>query len=104
MWTNSGRRTLLAAFGFALLLMLLPSAMLGQAGSQGSVVVTVTDASGGVIPNATLTLVAVQTNDTRVAKTTGTGSYTFVNLPIGTYKLSISNSGYQTKVYSSVLV
>lgn len=76
----------------------------GQAGSQGTVVVTVQDTSGAAIPDATLTLVALRTNDTRTASSTNSGAYTFVNLAIGNYQLTISKAGYATKVYSSVLV
>lgn len=75
-----------------------------QAGSQGSVVVTVTDASGGVVADAGLTLVAVGTNDIRAAKTEHNGTYSFVNLPIGTYSLTIDANGYAKKVYDSILV
>lgn len=96
-------RTLLAAF-VAAAAILMPSSLLAQAGTQGTIVITVQDASGGLVPHANLTLVNHSTNDTRVAETTSNGSYTFVNLPIGTYTLTIARSGYQTKVYSDVLV
>ncbi len=75
-----------------------------QAGSQGTVVVTVNDPSGGVLSDAELTLVALRTNDVRTAKTERNGAYTFVNLPIGTYSLTISANGYAKKVYDAVLV
>ena len=75
-----------------------------QSGSQGTVVITVTDPSGGVVSGATLTLVALRTNDIRTANAEQNGSYTFVNLPIGTYSLTITANGYAKKVYDSVLV
>jgi len=75
-----------------------------QAGSQGTVVVTATDASGGVVADASLTLVALRTNDIRTAKTEHNGTYTFVNLPIGTYSLTVEANGYAKKVYDSILV
>jgi hypothetical protein len=75
-----------------------------QAGSQGSVIVTVTDVSGGVVGTASLTLVALRTNDIRTAQTEHNGTYTFVNLPIGTYSLTVDASGYAKKVYDAVLV
>ena len=77
---------------------------LAQSGTQGQVVVTVEDSSGAVVPGATLTLVERQTNDTFAARTNGSGDYTFVNLPIGVYTLTIGRSGYATKVYSDVIV
>ena len=74
-----------------------------QAGTQGTVDVTVEDASGAVVPGATLTLVEHQTNYTYAASTNNSGSYTFVNLPVGAYTLTVSRSGYATKIYSAVI-
>jgi hypothetical protein len=93
------RVAMAAALGLALSLQLW-----SQAGSQGTVVVTVADSSGAVVPGATLSLVAKQTNDIRTAATTGAGTYTFVNLPIGIYKLTINTPGYAETVYDAVLV
>jgi hypothetical protein len=76
----------------------------GQGGSQGSVLVTANDASGAVVPDASLSLVSVQTNDMRTAQTSNSGTYTFVNLPIGVYKLTITKTGYTTTVYDAVTV
>ncbi len=75
---------------------------LAQSGAEGKLVVTVQDASGAVVPGATLTLVEHQTNDTFSGTTNGNGDYTFVGLPIGVYTLTIGRSGYATKVYSAV--
>jgi hypothetical protein len=77
---------------------------LAQSGTQGKIVVTVEDSSGAVVPGAALTLVEHQTNDSYAAKTNTSGGYTFVDLPIGTYTLTISRSGYASKVYSDVVV
>jgi len=83
----------------------LPSfRVFAQEGTQGRIVVTVEDATGAVVPGATLTLVEHQTNDTYTANTSSSGSYTFVNLPIGTYTMTVTRSGYATKVYSEVIV
>jgi hypothetical protein len=104
METSGMRRTLslLAVLGALLAVPSFPA--LAQEGTEGSIVVSVQDSSGAVIPGATLTLVAALTNDTRIAQTTGAGTYTFVNLPIGQYRLSVEGKGYETKIYSSVLV
>lgn len=97
-------RSLVAAVAMAAILTLLSSRAGAQAGSQGSVIITVNDASGGVIPGASLTLLALRSNDMRTASSSDNGTYTFVNLPIGTYQLTIGKAGYATKVYNSVLV
>src|SRR3984885_8094759 len=77
---------------------------LAQSGNQGTVVVTAQDNSGAVIPNANLELVELRSNSIRKAETSDKGTYTFVNLNIGVYRLSVSRSGYQTKIYDAVLV
>jgi len=55
----------------------------------------VTDASGGVIPNATVTILDEQTALTRTMTTNASGTYSFVNLPIGTYTLTFTANGYE---------
>lgn len=73
-------------------------------GSQGTITVTVLDETGAVVPGAELTLQDLSTNDTRKATTQAVGNYSFVGLNIGTYKLSVSKSGYATIVYDTVVV
>ncbi len=63
----------------------------------GGITGEVTDASGGVIPNASVTVTDEQTSLTRSTKTNGTGLYTFVNLPIGVYTLTYSATGYEAQ-------
>ena len=97
---------LLGAFMAALLVFAgisAPTAW-GQAGTTGTVTVTVLDQSGGVVSGAQLELQDVSTNDIRNAVTQDRGIYTFVGLPIGTYKLTISKTGFETQVHDSVIV
>ncbi|MGD1106736.1 MAG: carboxypeptidase regulatory-like domain-containing protein [Terracidiphilus sp.] len=63
----------------------------------GGITGEVTDASGGVIPNAAVTLTHEQTSVTRTARTNDQGTYTFVNLPIGTYTLTYTADGYEAQ-------
>ncbi|HEX4007803.1 MAG TPA: TonB-dependent receptor [Acidobacteriaceae bacterium] len=104
MKTSGLQRLLLAALLLAVTLGLSSLPAMAQSGTQGKVEVTVDDASGAVVPGATLKLVEHQTNDTFTAQTNNSGDYAFVALPIGVYTLTISRSGYATKVYSEVIV
>ena len=61
----------------------------------GGITGVVSDASGGVIPNVTVTVVEEHTSLTRTAKSNGEGVYTFVNLPIGTYTMTYTADGYE---------
>jgi len=86
------------------LLLVLSASCSAQSGSEGMIVVTVQDASGGVVPGATLDLVDLATNYARHATTRQNGEYTFVNLSIGAYKLNAVHTGYKTTVLEHVEV
>ena len=104
--TKLHRRNYIRFFTIALLsvLLLAGSRTFAQEGTQGKIVVTVDDTTGAVVPGAKLTLVNQATNDTYSAVTNRSGAYSFVNLPIGVYSLTISRAGYATRAYSAVVV
>jgi hypothetical protein len=70
----------------------------------GGITGTVTDSSGAVLPNTTVTMVGDQTKLTRTQKTNESGSYDFVSLPIGTYTLTFTHDGFQTQKIPSITV
>src|SRR5579862_1122686 len=70
----------------------------------GGITGTVTDKTGSVLPDTLVTLTSDQTALTRTQKTTASGSYDLVNLPIGTYILSFTHEGFQTQKVPSILV
>jgi len=70
----------------------------------GGIVGTVTDRTGGVLPETTVTIVGDQTSLTRAQKTNTNGGYDFVNLPIGTYTLTFTHNGFQTQKVPSITV
>ncbi|PYT79485.1 MAG: carboxypeptidase regulatory-like domain-containing protein [Acidobacteria bacterium] len=75
-----------------------------QMASQGTVTVTVVDPTGGAVQGAKLQLQELATNGIRESETQQVGSYNFVALPAGTYRLTVSKSGFQTEVLDSVIV
>ncbi len=58
--------------------------------TYGTIVGTVTDSSGGVVPNAKITVQNQATGIERTAATDGTGDYLFVNMDPGTYTITAS--------------
>jgi len=80
---------------FSMTIGLAPTAQAQQ--TLGGITGEVADASGGVIPNASVSLTDEQTSLTRVTKTNELGAYTFVNLPIGTYTLTFTAQGYEAQ-------
>ncbi|MBZ5629603.1 MAG: carboxypeptidase-like regulatory domain-containing protein, partial [Acidobacteriia bacterium] len=81
-------------FAFAFVLLLAATAW-GQV-TTGLIAATVKDASGAVVPNATVTLTNTDTNVVvRTVKTGGGGEFTAPLLPIGHYSLSVEAGGFQ---------
>ena len=62
----------------------------------GSVVGTVSDPSGAVIPGATVTLTSKQIGVSRTDKTDDGGRYSFVNVLPGNYDVAVSATGFRT--------
>ena len=70
----------------------------------GGITGTVTDATGGALTDAEVTLVVDGTKLTRTQRTNTAGAYDFVNLPIGTYTLTYAHDGFDTLKIPSILV
>src|SRR5512133_3889268 len=64
----------------------------------GSVVGTVSDPSGAVIPGATVKLDSKQIGVSRTDKTDDGGRYSFVNVLPGTYDVTVSATGFKAFV------
>ena len=84
-------------FVFALISLLAFGAVvaLGQS-IDGSVVGTVTDASGAAVVGADVTVTNVATNVTATSKTGGSGEYRFDHLQVGTYRIGVKMTGFKT--------
>ena len=61
---------------------------------NGTVVGTVKDASGGVVPGAQVTITNTGTSTSRSATTDANGYYTFPNLAPGTYAVKVQKEGF----------
>jgi hypothetical protein len=62
---------------------------------QGSFTGTVTDASGAIVPGATVTAVDVDKGFTRSVSTLGDGSFELPLLPPGRYRLGVEKAGFE---------
>jgi hypothetical protein len=78
---------------FVLALLLGPPWMFAQ--GQGSLVGTVRDASGAVVPNAKVMATRVETGIAYESLTNESGDYVFPTLPVGNYVLSFEARGFQ---------
>jgi outer membrane receptor protein involved in Fe transport len=78
------------------LLLLFPSLSASLfAQGVGAIYGTVTDPSGAAIPGAKVEAVLTDRGTTRNGVTNSTGDYVFAAMPIGTYEIRVSASGFQ---------
>ena len=63
---------------------------------------TVKDNSGGVIAGATVKILKVATGTTKEQRTNSVGYYRLPGLAVGNYTVTVSNSGFKTKVIEGV--
>jgi hypothetical protein len=82
-------------------LSLLPGSLVAQAVS-GTLLGTITDASGAVMPGATVTLKNVNTGLTRTLVTDSAGEYTAPSLPTGKYTVVAELSGFKTTTVPNI--
>jgi hypothetical protein len=78
----------------ALLLAFLAQHLHAQS-TFGSILGTVQDASGAVIPGATVTLVNKGTAAQKVATSDGSGNFSFSNIDVGSYSLVVVATGFE---------
>jgi hypothetical protein len=62
---------------------------------RGTITGTIADASGAMVPNAPIEAKNVETGAVYQAASSDTGNYTLSQLPVGTYELSVSVSGFK---------
>jgi hypothetical protein len=72
-----------------------PTPLSAQVGTA-DVLGTVSDQTGAVVPNATVTIKNVGTSAARTATTNDKGEYIFNTLPNGTYNLSVEVKGFKS--------
>src|SRR4029453_5623632 len=68
----------------------------------GDIIGTITDSSGGAIPNTKVTLRNIDTGRLLEASSTATGDYFFVELKPGRYEVQAESSGFARKAVSGV--
>jgi hypothetical protein len=87
----------------SVLLSFSASPVLGQA-ATGTLDGTVTDQQGAVIAGAEIKIVDPSTNSTRTGQSNEVGRFTLVNIPPGTYNITVSKSGFTAAKYSATKI
>src|SRR5260370_30933709 len=92
-------------FVAAVVLVLSMPACFGQASAiNGQIEGTVTDASGAVVPGATVLIENVNTGFRRELKTDSSGFFRFTVLPLGTYNLKATATGFHIEARSGIVI
>ena len=84
------------ALALALMLLLAPVAAWAQSATSADLEGIVTDAAGGVIPQASVVVINKETGITRTGVTNDLGRYRIPSLQVGEYELRISKQGFAT--------
>src|SRR5271170_1182698 len=92
-----------ALFYFLLLAVVIPFAAHAQQYS-GTITGTVTDPGGASVAGASVTYVNVGNNSTDTTTTSESGVYTFAQLPVGVYNITIKQTGFKEFVSKNVEV
>src|SRR5579862_8265959 len=88
-------------FGLLLAVLAVPNLLHGQ-GANATLLGTVTDVSGAVVPGASVQVTNVDTGVRQVVTTDSQGRYTVVDLIVGNYEVQASAAGFQTVVRKGI--
>jgi len=89
---------------FCLLLLSMSCMVRAQVAGTGNIQGSVVDATGAVIPNASVTLTNLSTQVKRVTKSDSSGAYVFPNIEIGTYAVGVLVPGFKAYQQSGIVL
>ena len=87
---------------FAFVIFSLSVAVASAQDTTGTILGTVTDASGAVLPGVTVTVKNIDTSQARTIVSDAAGSYRAALLPPGRYEVTAQLAGFQTMVRSGI--
>jgi hypothetical protein len=88
-------RSILCLATVILSFLLLASPKSNAQSTGGRIRGTVTDASGGAVAGATVTLINEGTNSKREVQSSSTGEYLFLEVPVGSYEVDVNAPGFK---------
>jgi hypothetical protein len=95
------RSTLRFTYFFAFLAALLLAGALNGQSTLGTVLGTVKESSGAVVPGAVVNLTNTGTNAKHTTVSNDTGGYQFTNVEVGTYTMTVEAAGFQKASFNA---
>ena len=89
---------------FLAFILVMSSAISLPAQTAGTISGRVSDSTGASIADANISLKNVGTGTERKTLTTGTGDYTFTEVPVGVYTITATRAGFRTTASSNLQV
>ena len=86
------------------LILISTAALLVAQTGRGTLTGTVNDSTGAVVPEASVTVVNLQTNTRYQAQTSSGGVYTVAELPFGEYSVSVAKTGFRTSEATGIVI
>ena len=86
------------------LTILLAAPFAGAQSTGGRIRGTVTDASGGAVASAGVTLINEATHATRDVQSGANGEYVFLEVPVGTYEIDATSKGFKKYTRKGVVL
>ena len=87
----------------SLLFLSVPS-LIAQTAASGALTGTVTDSTGAVVPNVTVTVTSTDTGQARAVTTDAAGTYKVGLLPPGNYRVKFEVNGFKTIEVPSITI
>src|SRR6202521_2285897 len=102
MVNHTFRLVLFISFAIAATFLCVNPASLHAQTVSGTILGTIQDQQGAVIPNAEVSTRNLETGQIRKTNADGSGNYRVSSVPAGTYEVSATASGFKTEVRSGV--
>src|SRR5690349_2394344 len=88
--------------GFLTLIALLAAPMAGAQSTGGRIRGTISDPSGASVAAATVTLISEATGAKRDVQSGASGEYIFIEVPVGSYELDVTQTGFKKYVRKGI--
>ena len=100
--SNALRDRNIASLMFLAPAILLVAPFAGAQSTGGRIRGTVSDPSGASVAAATVSLVNEATHATRDVQSGATGEYIFIEVPVGTYEIDVTQAGFKKYIHKGV--